>query len=64
MYNNPRQATAHKAVEMVLKFIVVLFPGDSVRPRRTFLAMVISLRLTNINGGKNMTKAIVNVTVA
>ena len=54
MYNNIRQATAHKAIEMFFKFTVVLFSGDTTaRSRCTFLAMVNNLKLTNINGGRN-----------
>ena len=53
MDNNNVQPTAHKAVEMFFKFIVVLFPGDTARSRCTFLAMTNNLKLTNINGGRN-----------
>ena len=63
MYNNPRHATTHKAVEMFFKFIVVRFLDDTVRSRRIFLTMVNSLRLKNRNGGKYMAKTIVNITV-
>ena len=54
MADKIRQATAHKAVEMFLRFIV-LFPGDVARSRITFLAMTNSLKLININGGRYKT---------
>ena len=53
MYNNIRQATTHKAVEMFLKFFVFLFPDV------TFPAMMNNLKLKNMNGGRNKTKAII-----
>ena len=53
MYNNIRQATAHKAVEMFLKFFDVFFPGDTARSSCTCLAMMYNFKLTNINGGMN-----------
>ena len=62
MDNNNVQATAHKAVEMFFKFIVVLFPGDTVRSRCTFLAMVNNLKLKNINGGRNKAMKIIKNT--
>ena len=54
MVNKIRQVTAHKAVEMFLRFIV-LFLGDVARSRFTFLAMTNSLKLMNINGGRYKT---------
>ena len=53
MYNNIKQATTHKAIEMFCKFTVVLFSGDTARSRCTFLTMINSLKLTKINGGRN-----------
>ena len=53
MYNKIRQATAHKAVEMFLKFVVVLFPDDTACSSCIFLAMMYNFKLTNINGGRN-----------
>ena len=53
MYNNIRQATAHKVVEMFLKFVVVLFSGDTARSSCTFLAMMNNSKLKNIKGGRN-----------
>ena len=52
MYNNIRQATIHKPVEMFLNFNAVSVPGETARSRFTFLAMVNNLTLTNMNGGK------------
>ena len=48
-----RQATAHKDVEMFLKFVDVLFPGDTARSSCSLLAMMNNLKLTNINGRRN-----------
>ena len=48
---------------MFFKFIVVLFPGDTVRSRCTFLAMVNNLKLTNINSGRNIVVKIIKNTV-
>ena len=45
--------TAHKPIEMFLKFFLVLFPGDAALSWRTFLTMINNLKLTNIIGGKN-----------
>ena len=57
MYNNRKLATAHNPMEIFLKFIVVLIPGDTVRPRCTFrLTMVNNLKFKNINGGRNKAK--------
>ena len=50
MYNSIRQATAHKPIKVFLKFILVLFRGDAVRSRCTFLAMIRNFKLTNMNG--------------
>ena len=52
-YNNIRQPTTHNAVEMFFKFFLFLFSCDTARSRRTFLAMMNNLKLTNINGGRN-----------
>ena len=49
-------------MEIFLKFIVVLIPGDTVRPRCTFLTMVNNLKFTNINGGRNKAKKIIKET--
>ena len=53
MYNKVGPAAAHKAVEMFLKFVVVLFSGDTARSSCTFLAMMNNFILTNINEGRN-----------
>ena len=63
MYNNIRKAKTHKPIEMFFKFIVVLFPGDTIRSRCTFLAMVNNLKLTNINSGRNIVVKIIKNTV-
>ena len=57
MDNNIKQATAHKPVEMFLKFATVLLSG--ARSRCNFLAMANNLKLTKINGGTNMTTKII-----
>ena len=44
---------AHKDVEMFLKFLDVLFPGDTARSSCTLLAMMNNLKLININGRRN-----------
>ena len=62
MYNNIRQETAHKVIEMFFKFAVVLFSGDTARSRCTFLAMVNNLKFTNINGGRNKAMKIIKNT--
>ena len=59
MDSNIRQPTAHKAVEIFFKFIVVLFLGDTARSRCTFLAVVNNVKLTNINAGRNTAKIII-----
>lgn len=62
MYNNKRQATAHKADEMFFKFILVLFPVDTARC--TFLAMMNNFKLKNINRGRNKARRIIKDNVA
>ena len=62
MHNNIRQPTAHKAVERLLEFIVVLFSGNTARSRCTFLAMINNLKLRKINNGRNKAKKIIKDT--
>ena len=62
MHNKIRQPTAHKAVEMFFILIVVLLSGNTVRSRCTFLAMIINLKLTKINDGRNKAKKIIKDT--
>ena len=54
MDNTTRQATTNEQVEIVFKFIVVLFSGDVAFPRRTFLEILNSFALRYNNGGKRV----------
>ena len=49
-------------MEMFFKFFHFLFPGDTDRLLRSFLAMTANLKLTNINGGKNKAMRITKFT--
>ena len=51
MDNTTRQATTNEQVEILFKFIVVLFSGDVAFLRRTSLEILNSLMLTYNNGG-------------
>ena len=51
MHNTRRAPTTNKQVEILFKFIVVLFSGDAAFLRRTFLEMMNNLKLKYIKGG-------------
>ena len=63
MYSNIRKTKTHKTIEIFFKFFVVFSPGDTVRLRCTFLAMVNNLKFTNINSGRNKVVKIIKNTV-
>ena len=60
MHNTTRVPTTNKQVEILFKFIVVLFSGDVAFLRRTFLEMMNNLKLEYIKGG-NTTRATVSM---